>query len=53
MLPDGDDERILCWSPDEHSVRSWIREMEPHSLEILVADSENKEAIAAARGEVH
>ena len=54
MLADGQSERILCWSTDEQSVREWIRDMEPRSLQILVADGEDKEAIAAAlRGEVH
>jgi hypothetical protein len=54
MLADGQSERTLCWSTDEQSVREWIRDMEPHSLQILVADGEDQQAIAAAlRGEVH
>lgn len=53
-LADGEEERHLCWFTDEHSVREWLREMQPHTLEFLVGDDESAEVVAAAiDGKVH
>lgn len=48
VKPDGDAEPIDIRSPTAESVRSWIREMEPHTLQILVAVGEDADAVRAA-----
>ena len=48
LKPDGDAEPIDMRSPTAELVRTFIKEMEPHTLRILVADGEDADAVRAA-----
>ena len=49
---DADAFEVLC--PDEKSVRTWLEDMSPHTLEVSVAPNEDVELVTAAiRRHIH
>lgn len=48
LKPDGDAEPTDMQALTAESVRSFIRDMEPHTLQFLVADGESVDSVRAA-----